>query len=106
MFVVDSGAGGSNAGKVDVVGNDLFAGQMAAAFCQDLVFDVEGGNVRADVLFDCLGDCHRAWNNMWLATDVLSETVKERRREVEGEYGRHTSITSVHIRYKLEIVRV
>lgn len=49
---VDGGAGGADAGEVGVVGDDFFAGQVAAAFGEDLVFDVEAGDVGADVLLD------------------------------------------------------
>ncbi len=50
--VVDGGSGGADAGEVDVGGDDFLAGEVAAAFGEDLVFEVEAGDVGADVLLD------------------------------------------------------
>ena len=54
--VVDCGSGGADAGEVDVRGDDFLSGEMTAAFGEDLVFDVEAGDVGSDVLLDCQGN--------------------------------------------------
>ena len=56
--VVYGCAGGADAREVDVCCYNLFAGEVAAAFGEDLVFNVEGGDVGADVLIDGLGYCY------------------------------------------------
>ncbi|KAL8933302.1 MAG: hypothetical protein Q9216_006428, partial [Gyalolechia sp. 2 TL-2023] len=58
---VDGGAGGADAREEDVVRDDFFAREVAAAFGEELVFDVEGGDVGADVLVDGLVDGDGAW---------------------------------------------
>lgn len=58
---VDGGTGSADAGQEDVVCDNLFAGQMSAAFGQHLVFDVEGGDVGPDVMVDGLGDRYGTW---------------------------------------------
>lgn len=60
MSHVDSGAGSADAGEIDVIRDDFFARQVAAAFGQDLVLDVEGGDIGADVLIYSLGYCNGA----------------------------------------------
>lgn len=80
---VDSGAGGANAGEVDVIGDNLFARQMAATFGQDLIFDVECGDVGANVLIDCLGYCYGAWSSGYVISSEGTCTVCEG-RSVKG----------------------
>ena len=49
---VFGGFGGADAGEVDVEADDFFPGEVTATFGEDLVFDVEAGDVGADVLLD------------------------------------------------------
>ena len=57
---VDRGFGCFDAGEVDFLGDDLLPGQVATALGEELVFDVETGDVGSYVLVDGCRDRDRA----------------------------------------------
>ena len=73
-------AGGPDAGEVDFCAHDLLAGEMAAALGQNLIFDVEGGDIRPNVLVHGLGDRHRTLRQMVSEVDRKGRNLNAHRR--------------------------
>ena len=94
MSFVYCSFGSADARKVHVRGDDFLSRKMTASLSENLIFDVETGNVGPDVLLDCQGN--RIWS--WIYYQ-------------QGEkwccwMSRHTAVACIHVRDQRCAVRV